>query len=271
MTALSQLAKCAFDEQDDYSDFNVWKENMMEKNINANYWFQVMELETILFSFIKSIREADFSHFLVCLKNIIPWMFALDHTHYARWISVFIKDLSHLDPPVYDAFQKGFFTVKRSKRDFSNMGVDQAHEQNNKMVKIHGGAIGILDNENALLRWAVSGPVVAEVCKVSKVTVDSEMSHHEDTTSFEVKFRKDVRSLLAAMNDFGNPFKEVNENLVHIASKIVLDDAAAISVRSAYKNGEEQYYKFAQDRLCSENASLYDIVRKNKLPLFKYG
>ena len=104
----------------------------------------------------------------------------------------------------------------------------------------------------------------------TKVTVDSEMSHHEDTTSFEVKFRKDVRSLLAAMDDSGNPFKEVNENLVHIASKIVFDDAAAISVRSAYKNGEEQYYKFAQDRLCSENASLYDIVRKNKPPLFKH-
>ena len=77
------------------------------------------------------------------------------------------------------------------------------------------------------------------------------MSHHEDTTLFEVKFRKDVRSLLAAMDDSGNPFKEVNENLVHIASKIVFDDAAAISVWSAYKNGEEKYYKFAQDGLCS--------------------
>ena len=64
----------------------------------------------------------------------------------------------------------------------------------------------------------------------TKVTVDSEMSHHEDTTLFEVKFRKDVRSLLAAMDDSGNPFKEVKENLVHIASKIVFDDAAAISV-----------------------------------------
>ena len=37
--------------------------------------------------------------------------------------------------------------------------IDQAHEQNNKLVKIDGGAIGILENQNALLKWAVAGPI----------------------------------------------------------------------------------------------------------------
>ena len=66
-------------------------------------------------------------------------------------------------PKCLSAFQKGYFTVKPTRRIFSNIGIDQAHEQSKQLVNIHGGIIGILENSNALLKWAVSGPVVAEV------------------------------------------------------------------------------------------------------------
>ena len=36
------------------------------------------------------------------------------------------------------------------------MGMDQAYEQNNKLVKIGGGVIGILENDNAMLKWTVA-------------------------------------------------------------------------------------------------------------------
>ena len=79
---------------------------------------------------------------------------SLDHLHYARWLTVFIKELEQLNPEALNAFRKGYFTVKPSKKIFSNIGMDQAHEPNNKFAKnlTHGGAIGILENPNALLR-----------------------------------------------------------------------------------------------------------------------
>ena len=49
------------------------------------------------------------------------------------------------------------------------MGVDQAHEQNNKVAKVDGGAIGILENETALLKWAVAGPIVSELLNQAKI------------------------------------------------------------------------------------------------------
>ena len=67
-----------------------------------------------------------------------------------------------------EAFKKGYFTVKRSNRTFSNIGIDQAHEQNNKLVKIHGEAIGIFDNQNAPLRWSVSTSIIAGMCNEDK-------------------------------------------------------------------------------------------------------
>ena len=80
-------------------------------------------------------------------------MFSLDHIHYARWMSVFIEDYLNLPSMyknIYQCFSKGYFTVKKSQRSFSNIGIDQANGQNNKLIKIDSGAIGHFDNKDAL-------------------------------------------------------------------------------------------------------------------------
>ena len=63
------------------------------------------------------------------------------------------------------------------------MGTDQAHEQNNKVIKADGGAIGILDNESALLEWGTSGRQISEMLsELSKNSDDDENNvqyHHE--------------------------------------------------------------------------------------------
>jgi len=45
---------------------------------------------------------------------------------------------------------KGNFTVKKTANKFSSMAIDQAHEQNNEMVKGDGGAVGLMQNQAAL-------------------------------------------------------------------------------------------------------------------------
>ena len=174
--------------------------------------FNFIDMKLLLFAFIRSLRDSDFQSFLESLKCITKWMFALDHTHYARWLPVFIKDLEALDSSTRDAFEKGYFTIKRSNRVFSNIGIDQAHEQNNKIVKIHGGAIGILDSQNALLRWSVSAPIIADLCRpCDDQSNELHKKNHEDTMSFERSFHKDINSLINAFEEMGNPFLEEEE------------------------------------------------------------
>ena len=43
------------------------------------------------------------------------------------------------------------------------MAVGEAHEQNNYVVKVDGGAFDILKNETALLKWAVAGPIISDL------------------------------------------------------------------------------------------------------------
>ena len=91
------------------------------------------------------------------------------------------------------------------------MGVDQAHEQNKKVVKVDGGAIGILENETALLKWAVAGPIISDVLNQADQDLPNSQKppkHHEDTDLYEKNFRKDQNSFLGALMEYGNPFCE---------------------------------------------------------------
>ena len=43
------------------------------------------------------------------------------------------------------------------------MGIDQCHEQQNKLVKGDGGAIGLTEDEDRLRKWMVCGAEVARI------------------------------------------------------------------------------------------------------------
>ena len=125
--------------------------------------------------------------YIESLTKIVPWFFALDHTHYSRWVPIHLRDmiaLKECHPNVYEEFVKGNFTVKKSKHAFS-IAIDHAHEQNNASVKGDGGAVGLTENPSALRRWMVSGPEMArlngEFEYSTKKRNDTNCHHHEQT------------------------------------------------------------------------------------------
>ncbi len=125
--------------------------------------------------FVHSISLGDFQLYVQSLTKLIPWFFFLDHFNYSRWISVHLRDvvaLSHLHPEIYQKFMKGHFTVQKTKHAFSKFAIDQAHEQNNAVVKDDRGAIGLTISPSALQRWMVSGPEMARLVNEFKASID---------------------------------------------------------------------------------------------------
>ena len=59
--------------------------------------------------------------------------------------------LNNVAPDVAIEFNEGKFVLKKTTRHFSAIHIDQAHEQNNAMVKGDGGAVGL--TENAQCTW----------------------------------------------------------------------------------------------------------------------
>ena len=89
--------------------------------------------------FIRIIRKEDFPLFVTSLENSVPWMFSLYHIHYVRWLTVFMNDLKKMSNEsnfLLKQFHKGHFTVNKTDYPFSSIGNDQAHEQNNKVLKL---------------------------------------------------------------------------------------------------------------------------------------
>lgn len=125
---------------------------------------QITDTNLLILQFVKSCRTADFSLYMETLDSLMPWVFALDHTHYARNLPIHLRDMATLEerhPALYVEFQRGHFMGQKSMRSFSNIQRDQMHEQLIDWLKNHAGVIENLDdpkgqfavNRSFALRW----------------------------------------------------------------------------------------------------------------------
>ncbi|KAJ8041388.1 hypothetical protein HOLleu_12190 [Holothuria leucospilota] len=148
--------------------FDLWSQKMVSECPQFCYWNKVLQLECLPLAFIRSQQEANYTLYVQTLTAIIPWMLAMDHYHYARWLTVHETDLQELPNDsvvdVHRAFVKGNFVTQKSSHKFSALAHDQIHEQpQNVIVKGDGGVIGITENEAAHRRWMVAGSEIARI------------------------------------------------------------------------------------------------------------
>ena len=126
------------------------------------FWSTVLDLQLTLLAFVRAIRTSDFELYVQALSQLAPWFFALDHVHYARWVSVHIRDMSNLQkqcPDVHEHFMRGAFTSNKTGNLYSAIDLDHAH------VKGDGGAIGLTEDPGALRRWMVAGSHLAHIIR----------------------------------------------------------------------------------------------------------
>ena len=79
-------------------------------------------------------------------------MFAMDHFHYAQWLSVHLKDLMQLEgerPTVWNEFLKKHFVTQKTLHKFSMMAHDRTHEQLNVLMKGDGRIMRMIQLCNA--------------------------------------------------------------------------------------------------------------------------
>lgn len=227
--------------------------------------------------FVHSLRESNFESYVRSIAHILPWFFALNHHHYARWLSVHLRDMKMLEtlhPDVAKEFYSGKFTVNKTKRPCSAISLDQAHEQLNALVKGVGGAVGLTENPQALLRWMVAGPEISRaVTEFEQATnhapESSVFRHHEQTKPKQLAFVNHVSSMIAALEEMGNPFIDDGTEIYAIDTHRVCDSGVVESVRTVEALGKSQCSSFNEDRLVRCAVSVTAPIVRNKLCLFK--
>ena len=94
--------------------FQEWCSQKEEQHPQFSYWNKVLELELLLLQFLRAQRNGNFPLYVETLGIIVQWMFATDHIHYARWLTIHVRDLlqlSMLCPEVYEDVMNGHFVT----------------------------------------------------------------------------------------------------------------------------------------------------------------
>ena len=254
-----------------------WCEVRAQESVQFNYWLKTLSLEITLLLFIRSLREGNFQLYMESLTQIVPWMFALDHTHYSRWLPVHIRDMMQLSkkhPAILAEFEAGKFTVHKTRNKFSAMAIDQCHEQNNAIIKQSGGAIGLTTNPSALRRWMVAGPEISRIvtdfekCALEKQAGSSDYRHHEQYAGVQARFITEVGSLITVIEEMGNPFLEKSNDLLVLDTRDIAAISVGETVRGVEALGLEQYNNYVKKRLTECTEPITEVLPKNKLALF---
>ena len=211
------------------------------------FWNLILQLELLLFEFVKSIRSGNLQLYINTLMKIAPWMFALDHHNYARWLPVHINEMSQLQqnhPDVYEEFLKGIFSVQKSNRKFSRIAADQNHDQITAKIKGVGGAIGLAEKGTTVQRWLICDPEISRLLNEFESInegVNHVQEHHDFSDSVQSNFHKEVKSLLSALEDVGNSFDDDSNDLFDLETKIVVPQTISQSLYKLENVGEKRF------------------------------
>ena len=203
--------------------------------------------------FIRAHRINDFKLYVESLENLVPWFFVLDHTNYARWIPIHIKDTQSLPEGISDDFTK-CWVLQKTKHAFSCMPLDQGHEQNNEVVKGSGGVVGITENPTAFRRWMMAGPEQARLLKEFErsldISTDNEefnwLPQHEQCISIQESFKKHVQNLTETISNLGNPFLDDCPELLVLDTRNCASEDIAEAVRNIKDLGACKYKEYVK-------------------------
>ena len=76
LAALVTLANEAFQAQTEFRNYKDWKEDLKKRSATGMYWFTMIELEMLLFSFVCSLRQSDYSLFTALFEAMLQWLAA---------------------------------------------------------------------------------------------------------------------------------------------------------------------------------------------------
>ena len=130
---------------------STWEEVRKRRIPTFLFWDSIIDYETLVLLVVRAQRQHNFNLYVEALEDLVPLFFALDHVNYARWTPIHIRDMKSLPLSIAREFQRqGQWVLSKTGNRFSAIPFDQAHEQENKVIKSAGGAVGLTENPVAL-------------------------------------------------------------------------------------------------------------------------
>ena len=91
------------------------------------------------------------------------------------------------------------------------------------------------------------------ICQMYVQVPNNGVNHHEQTKSFQDCFVKDVKNLVNAFEDEGNPYMEESAELLTLDTKAIMSSKVVSIIRRAESLGVSQFEKFYSARIVSSD------------------
>ena len=281
LLTLHKLRKEAFmltDGSNDEESVKAWRNNMQKNGPTFMYWYLIMRYETLILIFVRAHREKNFPLYVEVLEELTPLFFALDYVNYSRWMPVHIRDMKSLPDHIKDEFENhSQWVLSKTMNTFSAIPFDQAHKQENKIVKGSGDAVGLTENPVAFRRWMLSGPEMAMLLKQFEeeclpdydIENPDNFLHHEQGLASQKTFQRQVDGLCDTIRRMGNPFLDDFPDLVTLDSRNGADESVVAALHTLVDTGKKQYQDFVKNVIDVRSHSIHDPIKRNSLAPFK--
>ena len=255
--------------------FEEFKESC-KGNPNAQFAVKYMEMIKRGQNYIFASRNHDWLGHLAASDELCIDLFSQDRIKYMRMMPFYIKSqyaLKDSDPETWDALKSGDFCVTKSNIPFVSLGVDHAGEQENKVLKIDGGLVGIANNANARERYCVTAPIISrmvtELSEHMSNTSSTQGAHHQLIPSELKKQTERVEKIKSTIKSHQNPFVMTEEpSLCNIVTNKVVPPQFIESILNVDKQGKKLHEDFVCERLEKQSTRLWERMKRNNLPSF---
>ena len=271
--------------------FNRFLTEKIVGNVNNEFWWNYMEMISILLQFIRAQRVGNWDLHIESFTSMIKYFMRYHHHNYARWGPVYVTEMHQLPDEILELFRQDHFVVKRSRRKFNQVDPDQAQEWLNGTGKRGGDIVGITQTPNALARWSLSynlrSQMSVQISFLFGIEDDNEV-HNEERFGRNTRDNMDEDNLFKILQRF-NVFSVTEEenDLTNIATKDIATDRIKESLLNAGNLGQLQLESFVKERLLTDIndnqsalkplneplernkaetfSNLYDIEKKNAI------
>ncbi|WAR11602.1 hypothetical protein MAR_025782, partial [Mya arenaria] len=117
---------CTSMNSDELLGYDEWMKQKSQDSAQFQFWTITLDLELKVLIFVRSIRSRNFRLYIESLKSLLPWFFALDHTNYARWLPVHVRDLEELQSSTQTAFAEEVKSLVNAIEDMGNPFTEQS-------------------------------------------------------------------------------------------------------------------------------------------------
>lgn len=193
----------------------------------AKLWFQYLDMVGILLKFIRAERLGLWDLHLQSAVEMLPFLAASGHNLYVKSVWIYQQEMAKLQtshPPIFEAFEQGGHTIRRSERRWAGLSADLVIEQEYmRSLKTSGGLTtggGMTEQQRAI--WVLSRPACLEINllmqNLTKIGYSTSEQHRDMSSSRKERDFDDTQKLVGYFGE-SSPFRGDNQ-LRNIANGI---------------------------------------------------